>query len=127
MATACPIDDNKYLLHLFSDEQERVQKKTFVNWINSYLGKRVPPLRIQGGVRTETSLAIEFQLALQGISMRPFSGLVNFVPAVAYHVCLNLPSPFSQPGNGLIEIPCTFSQMKMEDEFGSASLYTELG
>ena len=30
-----------------SDEQERVQKKTFVNWINSYLGKRVPPLRIQ--------------------------------------------------------------------------------
>ena len=31
-----------------SDEQERVQKKTFVNWINSYLGKHVPPLRIQG-------------------------------------------------------------------------------
>jgi hypothetical protein len=30
----------------FSDEQERVQKKTFVNWINSYLGKRVPPLKI---------------------------------------------------------------------------------
>ncbi|XP_060527804.1 muscle-specific protein 300 kDa isoform X12 [Cylas formicarius] len=28
------------------DEQERVQKKTFVNWINSYLSKRVPPLRI---------------------------------------------------------------------------------
>ncbi|KAK9694281.1 Spectrin repeat [Popillia japonica] len=29
------------------DEQERVQKKTFVNWINSYLSKRVPPLRIE--------------------------------------------------------------------------------
>uniref|UniRef100_A0A8D8Q2T6 Nesprin-1 n=1 Tax=Cacopsylla melanoneura TaxID=428564 RepID=A0A8D8Q2T6_9HEMI len=28
------------------DEQERVQKKTFVNWINSYLSKRIPPLRI---------------------------------------------------------------------------------
>ncbi|XP_055711373.1 muscle-specific protein 300 kDa isoform X7 [Phlebotomus papatasi] len=28
------------------DEQERVQKKTFVNWINSYLSKRVPPLRV---------------------------------------------------------------------------------
>ncbi|KAJ6648152.1 Muscle-specific protein 300 kDa, partial [Pseudolycoriella hygida] len=28
------------------EEQERVQKKTFVNWINSYLSKRVPPLRI---------------------------------------------------------------------------------
>ncbi|KAG5889994.1 hypothetical protein JTB14_035906 [Gonioctena quinquepunctata] len=28
-------------------EQERVQKKTFVNWINSYLSKRVPPLKIE--------------------------------------------------------------------------------
>ncbi|XP_044734627.1 nesprin-1 [Chrysoperla carnea] len=28
------------------DEQERVQKKTFVNWINSHLSKRVPPLRV---------------------------------------------------------------------------------
>ncbi|XP_014483634.1 PREDICTED: nesprin-1 isoform X6 [Dinoponera quadriceps] len=28
------------------DEQERVQKKTFVNWINSYLSKRAPPLRV---------------------------------------------------------------------------------
>ncbi|CAH3870841.1 unnamed protein product [Pieris brassicae] len=28
------------------DEQERVQKKTFVNWINSHLSKRIPPLRI---------------------------------------------------------------------------------
>jgi len=24
---------------MFADEQERVQKKTFVNWINSYLSK----------------------------------------------------------------------------------------
>lgn len=29
------------------DEQERVQKKTFVNWINSYLAKRNPPMRIE--------------------------------------------------------------------------------
>ncbi|XP_037820489.1 nesprin-1-like, partial [Lucilia sericata] len=28
------------------EEQERVQKKTFTNWINSYLLKRVPPLRV---------------------------------------------------------------------------------
>ncbi|CAG0880678.1 unnamed protein product [Cyprideis torosa] len=28
------------------DEQERVQKKTFLNWINSILNKHVPPLRI---------------------------------------------------------------------------------
>ena len=44
---------------------------------------------------------------VQGTSKRPFPGLVNFVPAVAYHFCLNLPAAFSQPGNGLLEVPCT--------------------
>ena len=34
--------------------------------------------------------------------MMPFPGLVNLVPAVAYHFFLNLPAAFSQPGNGLI-------------------------
>ncbi len=28
------------------DEQERIQRKTFVNWINSYLGKRKPPMKV---------------------------------------------------------------------------------
>jgi hypothetical protein len=27
------------IVFMFADEQERVQKKTFVNWINSYLSK----------------------------------------------------------------------------------------
>ena len=31
---------------------------------------------------------------------------MNFVPAVAYLFCLNLPAAFLQPGNSLIEIPC---------------------
>ena len=44
---------------------------------------------------------------VQGISIRPFQDLVNFVPAVAYLFCLNLPAAFSQPGNGLLENPCT--------------------
>ena len=35
-------------------------------------------------------------------------GLVNLVPLVAYLFCLNLPAAISQPGKGLIEIPCTF-------------------
>ena len=26
-------------------------------------------------------------------------GLMNFVPALAYHFCLNLPSAFTQPGS----------------------------
>ncbi|XP_076667923.1 muscle-specific protein 300 kDa isoform X16 [Andrena cerasifolii] len=39
---------SEYDAHIaeIKDEQERVQKKTFVNWINSYLSKRIPPLRV---------------------------------------------------------------------------------
>ena len=36
-----------------------------------------------------------------------FPGLVNFVPAVAYQFCLNMPATFSQPGNGNLAQPCT--------------------
>ena len=42
---------------------------------------------------------------IQGTFKRSFPGLVNFVPAAAYHYCLNLPEAFSQPGNGLLEVP----------------------
>ncbi|KZC10894.1 Nesprin-1 [Dufourea novaeangliae] len=40
---------SEYDAHIaeIKDEQERVQKKTFVNWINSYLSKRIPPLRVE--------------------------------------------------------------------------------
>ncbi|XP_043257159.1 nesprin-1 isoform X10 [Colletes gigas] len=34
------------LIVKIKDEQERVQKKTFVNWINSYLSKRMQPLQV---------------------------------------------------------------------------------
>ncbi|EZA53954.1 Nesprin-1 [Ooceraea biroi] len=39
---------SEYDAHIaeIKDEQERVQKKTFINWINSHLSKRVSPLRI---------------------------------------------------------------------------------
>ena len=43
---------------------------------------------------------------IQGTSRWPFPGLVNFVPAVAYHFCLNLPKAFLQPWNGLLVVPC---------------------
>ena len=45
-------------------------------------------------------------LEIQGWTIRPSPGLVNFVPAVAYHFCLNLPAAFLQPGNGLLEGLC---------------------
>ena len=46
-----------------------------------------------------------FQMAqkvIQEISIRLFPGLENFVPAVAYHLCLKLHPVFLQPGNGLL-------------------------
>ena len=43
---------------------------------------------------------------IQGWTIRPSPGLVNFVPAVAYHFCLNLPAAFLQPGSRLIVEPC---------------------
>ena len=37
----------------------------------------------------------------------PFPGLVNFVPAVAYHFSLASPAAFTQPGDRLLAEPCT--------------------
>ena len=47
------------------------------------------------------SLSLEKEI-VQGFTIRPLPGLVNFVPAIAYHFCLNLHAAFSQPGNSLI-------------------------
>ena len=43
---------------------------------------------------------------VQGSSNRRAPGFVNFVPAVAYHFCLNLPAAFTQPGARLLVEPC---------------------
>ena len=42
------------------------------------------------------------EISVQGTSKRLFPGLVNYVPADAYHCFLNLPAAFLQPGNSLI-------------------------
>ena len=55
-------------------------------------------------------------MLVRGISKRPFPGLVNFVSAVAYLFCLNMPAAFSQPGNGLIEIPCRLIREGCQEE-----------
>ena len=47
-------------------------------------------------------------LHLQGWTIRPYPGLMNIVPVVAYHFCLNIPAAFSQPRNGLIVQPLPF-------------------
>ena len=61
------------------------------------------------------------EYTVQGISKRLFLGLVNFVPAVAFHLCLNLPEAFSQPGNGLLEVPCKAFLLRPARELGLSS------
>ena len=43
---------------------------------------------------------------LQGLANWRAQGSVNFVPAVAYHFCLNLPAAFTQPRAHLLAEPC---------------------
>ena len=53
--------------------------------------------RKEGGAKNE----------IQGLAKKPAPGLVNFVPAAAYHFCLALPAEFTQPGDHLLAEPCT--------------------
>ena len=59
------------------------------------------------------------KLVLQGFTVRPFPGLENFVPAVAYHFCLSMPVAFSQLGNGLKVEPRDDSFGVMQFDFYS--------
>ena len=45
-------------------------------------------------------------LDIHGFTHRRALDLVNFVPALAYHFCLNLPAAFTQPGARLMVEPC---------------------
>ena len=45
-------------------------------------------------------------LCVQGTTKRLRPGLVNFVPALAYHFCLNLLNAFTKPGRSLLVVPC---------------------
>ena len=56
---------------------------------------------------------------VQGSTIRRTPGLVNFVPALAYHFCLNLPATFTQPRARLLVEPCT----ARPSEFGSVSIF----
>ena len=47
------------------------------------------------------------QSRVKGSANPQTPGLVNFVTAVAYHFCLNLPRAFSQPGARGLADPCT--------------------
>ena len=53
-------------------------------------------------------LMSEVQYIAQSPAKRLRPGLVNFVPAVAYHLYLNLLPAFTQPGRSLLDDPCTY-------------------
>ena len=48
----------------------------------------------------------DFDVDIQGSANRWSTGLVSFVPALAYHFCLALPAAFTQPGACLLAEPC---------------------
>jgi hypothetical protein len=59
---------------MFADEQERVQKKTFVNWINSYLSKvrkNLTTCRYNSGMSRHTSSSFtqltQYKLTLEKV------------------------------------------------------------
>jgi len=60
---------------MFADEQERVQKKTFVNWINSYLSKvrkNLTTCRYNSGMSRHAGSSFTMQL------IQPYLGEVMF-------------------------------------------------
>lgn len=50
------------------------------------------------------------KIEIQSSAERQSPGLVSFVPAVAYRFCLALPAAFMQPGDYLLDIPCTLEE-----------------
>ena len=49
---------------------------------------------------------VYYEKSIQGSTNRRAPGFVNFVIALAYHICLNLPTAFTQPGACLLVEPC---------------------
>ena len=60
-----------------------------------------------GGAEVIDNAVQDDWVELQGSANRLWPGLVKFVPAVAYHFCLNLPPAFTQPGLSLLAEPFT--------------------
>ena len=58
---------------------------------------------------------------IQGSAKRQSPGLVNFVAALAYHIYLNLPAPFTQPGDHFLADPCTCVAMTFDGSFAESA------
>ena len=65
--------------------------------------------------------------AVQGSTKRQAPGLVNFVPALAYYFCLNLPAAFMQPGaclSGALYTKCSCKIISQSSEKGLLQFHT---
>ena len=71
-----------------------------------------------------------WQESIQGSAKSKAPCLVNFVPAVAYHICLSLPAALSQPGRSLLADPCillrAIGQLGTVGQVGFASFFSDL-
>ena len=65
-------------------------------------------------------------LYIQGSPKECFPGLVNFVTAVAYHFCLNLPRAFSQPGKHSFGDPCILNLKVLHAYSHHALIFTDV-
>ena len=65
--------------------------------------------------RKESKFGVS-KICVQGSTNRRALGLVNFVPALAYHFSLNLPAAFTQPGARLLVEPCTVLSIKFTNK-----------
>ena len=67
---------------------------------------------------------------VRDLADRRSPGLVNFVPALACHFCLDLPAAFTQPGDHLLAEPSIYSKQQTllwEKRFSySVASYTAL-
>ena len=62
-----------------------------------------------------------WQESVQGSAKSQAPGLVNFVPAVAYRICLSLPAALSQPGRSLLADPCILHSLANKGVRGQQS------
>ena len=72
------------------------------------LGPRIKVFRFGKATARQGLAKLISKSPVQGISMRPFPGLVNFVPSVPYHFCLDLPGCENAAGNGHLVEPCRY-------------------
>ena len=85
------------------NERKRHLGPLFPNF-TTFLSLAFLPSRIS--TLPQFSNPFTFVSRIQGLAKRWSLGLVNFVTALVYHLCLAMPTAFTQPRNHLLAEPC---------------------